>query len=163
MSRARARQEERTKSPGSAITLAALARLRQSGEIRGILGSLGELTAPKDDSHEESLAIALGGGLRSIVVSDDDVAAKCIAWLRKNGGGRATFLPLNKLSINRPGGRSLIVANNPGIVGFAHDLLEYDPEIDTAVRYVSRNTLVVNSMEVARRNMGGVRMVTLDG
>jgi len=163
LSRARARQEERTKSPGSAITLAALARLRQSGEIRGILGSLGELTAPKDDSHEESLAIALGGGLRSIVVSDDDVAAKCIAWLRKNGGGRATFLPLNKLSINRPGGRSLIVANNPGIVGFAHDLLEYDPEIDTAVRYVSRNTLVVNSMEVARRNMGGVRMVTLDG
>ncbi|MFL2493966.1 MAG: chromosome segregation protein SMC [Candidatus Thalassarchaeum sp.] len=162
LSRARARQEERTKAPGSAITLAALARLRQSGEIKGILGSLGELTAPKDDSHEEALAVALGGGLRSIVVNDDDVAAKCITWLRKNGGGRATFLPLNKLSINRPGGRSLIVANNPGVVGFVHDLLEYDPEIDTAVRYVSRNTLVVDSMEVARRNMGGVRMVTLD-
>ena len=163
LSRARARQEERTKAPGSAITLAALARLRQSGEIKGILGSLGELTAPKDNSHEEALAVALGGGLRSIVVNDDDVAAKCITWLRKNGGGRATFLPLNKLTINRPGGRSLIVANNPGVVGFAHDLLEYDPEIDTAVRYVSRNTLVVDSMEVARRNMGGVRMVTLDG
>ena len=163
LSRARARQEERTKAPGSAITLAALAKLRQSGEIKGILGSLGELTAPKDSSHEEALAVALGGGLRSIVVNDDDVAAKCIAWLRQNGGGRATFLPLNKLSINRPGGRSLIVANNPGVVGFAHDLLEYDPEIDTAVRYASRNTLVVASMEVARRNMGGVRMVTLDG
>tara|TARA_Y100001970_G_scaffold237599_1_gene298184 strand:+ start:12 stop:3143 length:3132 start_codon:yes stop_codon:yes gene_type:complete len=163
LSRARVRQEERTKAPGSAITLAALAKLRQSGEIKGILGSLGELTAPKDNSHEEALAVALGGGLRSIVVNDDDVAAKCIAWLRKNGGGRATFLPLNKLSINRPGGRSLIVANNPGVVGFAHDLLDYDPEIDTAVRYASRNTLVVDTMEVARRNMGGVRMVTLDG
>ena len=163
LNRARARQEERTKAPGSAITLAALAKLRQSGEIKGILGSLGELTAPKNDSHEQSLAVALGAGLRSIVVTDDDVAAKCIAWLRQNGGGRATFLPLNKLSINRPGGRSLIVANNPGVVGFAQDLLEYDPEIDTAVRYVSRNTLVVDSMEVARRNMGGVRMVTLDG
>ena len=163
LNRARARQEERTKAPGSAITLAALAKLRQSGEIKGILGSLGELTAPKNDSHEQSLAVALGAGLRSIVVTDDDVAAKCIAWLRQNGGGRATFLPLNKLSINRPGGRSLIVANNPGIVGFTQDLLEYDPEIDTAVRYVSRNTLVVDSMEVARRNMGGVRMVTLDG
>ena len=44
LNRARARQEERTKAPGSAITLAALAKLRQSGEIKGILGSLGELT-----------------------------------------------------------------------------------------------------------------------
>ena len=163
LNRARARQEERTKAPGSAITLASWSKLRQTVELKGILGSLGELTAPKNDSHEQSLAVALGAGLRSIVVTDDDVAAKCIAWLRQNGGGRATFLPLNKLSINRPGGRSLIVANNPGVVGFAQDLLEYDPEIDTAVRYVSRNTLVVDSMEVARRNMGGVRMVTLDG
>ena len=29
--------------------------------------------------------------------------------------------------------------------------------------YASRNTLLVESMEVARNNMGGVRMVTLDG
>ena len=97
------------------------------------------------------------------MVTDDDVAAKCIAWLRQNGGGRATFLPLNKLSTSRPGGRSLIVANNPGVIGFAHDLLDYDSEIETAVRYAGRNTLVVETMEVARRNMGGVRLVTLDG
>ena len=163
LNKARARQEGRASTPGSAVTLAALTKLRQSGDVKGILGSLGELTAPKDPSHEEALANALGAGLRSIVVTDDDVAAKCISWLRQNGGGRATFLPLSKLSISRPGGRSLIVANNPGVVGFAHDLLDYDTEIDTAVRYAGRNTLVVDTMEVARRNMGGVRLVTLDG
>jgi len=163
LNKARARQEGRANTPGSAVTLAALTRLRQSGDVKGILGSLGELTAPKDPSHEEALANALGAGLRSIVVTDDDVAAKCISWLRQNGGGRATFLPLSKLSTGRPGGRSLIVANNPGVVGFAHDLLEYDSEIDTAVRYAGRNTLMVDTMEVARRNMGGVRLVTLDG
>ena len=97
------------------------------------------------------------------MVTDDDVAAKCIAWLRQNGGGRATFLPLSKLTTSRPGGRSLIVTNNPGVIGFAHDLLDYDSEIETAVRYAGRNTLVVETMEVARRNMGGVRLVTLDG
>ena len=163
LNKARARQEGRANTHGSAVTLAALSKLRQSGDVKGILGSLGELTAPKDSSHEEALANALGAGLRSIVVTDDDVAAKCISWLRQNGGGRATFLPLSKLSTSRPGGRSLIVANNPGVVGFVHDLLDYDLEIDTAVRYVGRNTLIVDTMEVARRNMGGVRLVTLDG
>ena len=163
LNKARARQEGRANTPGSAVTLAALTRLRQSGEIHGIMGSLGELTAPKDPAHEEALSNALGGGLRSIVVTDDDVAAKCISWLRKNGGGRATFLPLSKLSVGRPQGRSLIVANNPGVIGFAHDLLDYDSEIDSAVRYAGRNTLIVQSMDIARRNMGGVRLVTFDG
>ena len=145
------------------MTIAALSKLRESGEISGILGTLGELTAPKNPSHEEALATALGNGLRSIVVRDDEVASKCIKWLRQNSGGRATFLPLNKLKVSRPQGRTLLVARNPGIIGFAQDLLEYDQEVETAVIYASRNTLLVDSMEVARKNMGGVRMVTLDG
>ena len=163
LAKAKARQETRSSAPGSAFTLAALSKLRESGEIHGILGTLGELATPKDDSHEEALSFAYGGGLRSIVVTSDHVASKCIAWLRKNGGGRATFLPLNKLSISRPQGRTLLVARNQGVVGFVHDLLDYDPSVETAVRYAGRNTLVVDSMEVARENMGGVRMVTLDG
>lgn len=163
LSKARARQEARSSAPGSALTLAALTKLRESGQISGILGSLGELTSPKDPAHEEALATALGNGLRSIVVRDDEVAAKCIAWLRKNSGGRATFLPLSKLKTSRPQGRTLLVARNPGMIGFAHELLDYDDEVETAIVYASRNTLLVESMEVARRNMGGVRMVTLDG
>ena len=163
LAKAKARMEARSSTPGSAHTLAALSKLRESGEIHGILGTLGELATPKDPSHEEALAFAFGGGLRSIVVTSDHVAAKCISWLRKNGGGRATFLPLNKLSVSRPQGRTLLVARHPGVVGFVHDLLEFDPSVETAVRYAGRNTLVVESMDVARENMGGVRMVTLDG
>ena len=163
LDRARAAQEARASKPGSAVTLRSLAKLRESGEIRGILGSLGELTSPKEAAHEEALAYALGGGMNSIVVSDEEVAANCIKWLRANGGGRATFLPLTKISASRAQGRALMVARNPGIIGFAHDLLDYDEEIETAVRFACRNTLIVQSMDVARRNMGGVRMVTLDG
>ena len=163
LAKARARQEAKANRPGSAITIAALTKLRQSGEIKGILGTLGELCSPKDADHEDALALALGNGLRSIVVTNDEVAADCIKWLRLNGGGRATFLPLNKLNVSRPQGRTLIVAKNQGILGFAHDLLDYDLEVDIAVRYASRNTLIVRSMDVARKNMGGVRMVTLKG
>ena len=163
LERARAQQEARSSRPGSAVTLRSLSKLRESGEIRGILGSLGELVSPIESAHEEALAYALGGALNSIVVSDDEVAAECIKWLKSNGGGRATFLPLNKISASRAQGRALMVARNPGVVGFAHDLLDYDEGIETAVRFACRNTLIVQSMEVARRNMGGVRMVTLDG
>ncbi len=163
LDRARAAQEARASKPGSAVTLRSLAKLRESGEIRGILGSLGELTSPKDAAHEEALAFALGGGMNSIVVSDEEVAANCIKWLRANGGGRATFLPLTKINASRAQGRALMVARNPGLIGFAHDLLDYDEEVATAVRFACRNTLIVQSMDVARRNMGGVRMVTLDG
>ena len=163
LAKARARQEAKANRPGSAITIAALSKLRQSGEIKGILGTLGELCSPKESIHEDALAVALGNGLRSIVVTNDEVAAECIKWLRLNGGGRATFLPLNKLSVSRPQGRTLIVSQNSGVLGFAHDLLEYDSEIDIAVRYASRNTLIVQSMDIARKNMGGARMVTLKG
>ena len=163
LEKARARQEAKSSRPGSASTIAALSKLRQSGEISGILGTLGELATPKDPAHESALAHALGGGLRSIVVKNDDVASKCISWLSKNGGGRATFLPLNKLIINRPQGRTLLVARNPGIIGFVHDLLDYDIEIETAIKYAGRNTLIVQNMDIARKNMGGVRMVTIGG
>ena len=88
---------------------------------------------------------------------------RIISWLRKNGGGRATFLPLNKLIVSRPQGRTLLVTRNPGVIGLVHDLLDYDSKIEKAIRYAGRNTLVVDSMSIARENMGGVRMVTLDG
>ena len=48
------------------------------------------------------------------------------------------------------------------MVGFAGPL-DYNSEIENAVRTAVRDTLIVQNMDVARGNMGGVRMVTLDG
>ena len=56
-----------------------------------------------------------------------------------------------------------MVARNPGVIGFVHELLDYPSEIENAIHLVSRSTLLVESLDVARRNMGGVRLVTLDG
>ncbi|MEC7278457.1 MAG: hypothetical protein VXV98_00260, partial [Candidatus Thermoplasmatota archaeon] len=109
------------------------------------------------------MSTAIGGGMMSVVVETDEVAAKAIRWLKNNNAGRATFLPLNKINAGRPAGRAVMVARQPGVIGFAHDLLEHDPRINTAVRFVLRNTLVVDTMATARANMGGVRLITLDG
>ena len=101
---------------------------------------MSELCTPKDKRDEEALAYAMGGGMNSIVVRDDETAASCISWLRKNNAGRATFLPLNRLQSRRPGGRSVMVSRQPGVVGFASELLDYDDSIELAVINVVRDT-----------------------
>ena len=53
-----------------------------------------------------------------------------------------------------------MVSKKPGVVGFAHELLDYDPKIDIAIKFVLRNTLIVDSLSTARSYMGGVRLVT---
>ena len=45
-----------------------------------------------------------------------------IKWLGANGGGRATFLPLNKISASRAQGRALMV---PEILELLDSLMTY--------------------------------------
>ncbi|MGB0151630.1 MAG: chromosome segregation protein SMC [Candidatus Poseidoniaceae archaeon] len=163
LARARAAMESNSGSSGLTGGAAAVLGARDSGELEGIFGTIAELCAPKDEAHSTALSTAIGGGMMSVVVETDEVAAKAIRWLKNNNAGRATFLPLNKINAGRPAGRAVMVARQPGVIGFAHDLLEHDPRIDAAVRFVLRNTLVVDTMATARANMGGVRLITLDG
>jgi len=159
----RAEVEGRSGTSGMGGGAASVMAARDRGEVKGILGTIAELTAPKDSKHEQALSIAVGAGMTSIIVEDDQVASECIALLRQNKAGRATFLPLNRIQSTRPAGKAVMVSRKAGVLGFAHDLLEFDQRIESAVRYVLRNTLVVEDLATARRNMGGVRLVTLKG
>ena len=161
--RLRAEMENSSGAKGMAGGAAAVISARDNGELTGIVGTIAELCAPIDSSHESALATAIGGGMTSIVVENDEIAAKAIKWLAERRAGRATFLPLNKLNNNRAAGKALMVSKKPGVVGFAHELLDYDPKIDIAIKFVLRNTLIVDSLSTARNYMGGVRLVTLRG
>ena len=161
--RLRAEMENSSGAKGMAGGAAAVISARDNGELTGIIGTIAELCAPIDSSHESALATAIGGGMTSIVVETDEIAAKAIKWLAEKRAGRATFLPLNKLNNNRVAGKALMVSKKPGVVGFAHELLDYDPKIDIAIKFVLRNTLIVDSLSTARNYMGGVRLVTLRG
>ena len=163
LERTRAEMETSSGARGMAGGAAAVIAARDRGELRGIIGSIAELCAPKDDSHESALSTAIGGGMTSLVVESDEVAAQAIRWLAENRAGRATFLPLNKLTNTRAAGKAVMVSKKPGVIGFAHELLDYDPKIDIAIRFVLRNTLIVDSMSTARSHMGGIRLVTLRG
>ena len=160
---ARNELENKSGSKGMAGGAAAIIAARDRGELHGIIGTVAELCQPRDLAHTDALATAVGGGMTSVVVGSDEDAAKAIQWLAQNKAGRATFLPLNKLTQSRAAGKALMVSRKPGVIGFASELLDYDPRIDVAVRFVLRNTLIVDNMSTARANMGGVRLVTLRG
>ena len=160
---ARAELENKSNSKGMAGGAAAVLGARDRGEIKGIIGTIAELCAPIDSEHETALATAFGGAMTSVVVDSDEVAAEAIRWLAQRKAGRATFLPLNKLATSRAGGKAMMVARKPGVIGFAYELLEYDARIDTAIKFALRNTLIVQNMDIARQNMGGVRLVTMRG
>ena len=160
---AKAEMEQKSGAKGLAGGASAVLGARDSQELNGIIGTVAELCAPKDAEHEVALATAIGAGMASVVVETDQDAANAIRWLAENRAGRATFLPLNRLSTSRAGGKTVMTARKEGVLGFAHEMLDYDPRIDVAVKFALRNTLIVQNLNIARQYMGGTRFVTLRG
>ena len=96
--------------------------------MEGVHGTIAELgKAPAE--YSTALNIAAGNKLQFVVCDDDQIAADAIRYLKEERLGRVTFLPLNKL---RP--PALPPIKEPGIVGYAVNLLEYQPEVRPGVR-----------------------------
>ncbi|NPA75085.1 MAG: chromosome segregation protein SMC [Euryarchaeota archaeon] len=140
----------------------AILSARDTGELRGIYGTIAEL-GRVDEKYELAIQIAAGNRLLSIVCEDDESAARAIEYLKRNRLGRAIFLPLNKMLSGRPRGRAILASKDPKSHGFAIDLMKFDKKFEAAFWYVFGDTVVVEDLSTARKLMGGVRLVTLDG
>jgi len=145
---------------GYTRSVRALLEARDRGRIKGIHGTIAEL-ARVEKRYEVALNVAAGGRMQSIVVDDDEVASAAIQFLKDNRLGRATFLPLNRMRAGRPRGKALMAAREA--IGYAIDLVDFDEMYKGAFWYVFGDTIVVDTLSKARRLMGGVRLVTLDG
>ncbi|WP_406660508.1 chromosome segregation protein SMC [Methanolobus sp. ZRKC3] len=127
--------------------------------LPGIYGTIAELGSV-DQKYSTALGIAAGGRMQAVVVENDEDASRAISYLKQRNGGRATFLPLNKMDSRRP---YKDLSDREGVVGYAIDLIDFDYKFEPAFWYVFRDTLIVDTLTNARRMMGGLRMVTLDG
>ena len=137
-------------------------KIRNEKIIKGIHGTIAEL-AKVDEKYKTALEIAAGNRMQSIIVDDDEVAAEAIKFLQKQNLGRATFLPINKMITGKPRGQALLAKNDPNAHGFAIDLIKFKPEYRGAFWYVFGDTLIIDTLDNARRLMGGVRLVDLKG
>ncbi len=133
---------------------------RDKGSIKGIHGTIAEL-AEVESEYESAVEVAAGNRMQSIVVDSDAVASECIGYLKKNKIGRATFLPLNRMIDGRPRGKAILASKSS--IGFAIDLVKFEEKYRTAFWFVLGDTVVVKNLDEARKLMGGVRLVTLDG
>ncbi|MFB6309786.1 MAG: chromosome segregation protein SMC [Salinirussus sp.] len=123
--------------------------------VHGTVGQLGSV----DTDVATACETAAGARLANVVVDDDGVGQRCIEYLKSRNAGRATFLPLTEMD-KRP---VPSVPDDPGVVDFAYNLVEFDDEYAGVFSYVLGDTLVVEDLETARSYMGQFRTVTLDG
>ncbi len=133
---------------------------RDKRGIKGIHGTIAEL-AEVDPKYEVALNVAAGSRMQSIVVDSDEVAATAIKFLKDNSLGRATFLPLNKMLDGKPRGKAILAEKQA--LGYAIDLIKFDQKFRAAFWYVFGDTVVVETLDQARKLMGGVRLVTIGG
>ncbi|HEY9792626.1 MAG TPA: chromosome segregation protein SMC [Candidatus Obscuribacterales bacterium] len=126
--------------------------------IPGVHGTIGQL-GRVDERYTTALEIAIGGRMGHIVVEDDEVASRCIEHLKQSRAGRATFVPLNKIQAQPPG----LLPTRPGVIDFAYNLIDFNPKFVKAFQYACGQTVVVDSLDTARKLMNSARLVTLDG
>ena len=138
-------------------------REAERGTLRGIHGPVADLIRT---DGEVALAIetALGSAGQNIVVDTQNDAKTAIELLKRQDAGRATFLPLDtirgSLMNDAPG-------NDPGFVGIASDLVEYDSRYTQIILNLLGRTVIAERLSDAIRmskNSGNrLRIVTLDG
>src|SRR5437867_182433 len=145
---------------GYTSAVSSILECRETGSIKGIHGTVAQL-AHVETQYETPIVTAAGARMQAIIVDDDSVAAQCIDYLKKRKIGRATFLPLTKMLVGKPRGKAILVAK--GCLGFAIDLCHFDEKYRDAFFYVFGDTLVVQTLDEARKWMGGVRLVTIEG
>jgi len=145
---------------GYTSAVSSILECRETGSIKGIHGTVAQL-AHVETQYETAIVTAAGARMQAIIVDDDSVAAQCIDYLKKRKIGRATFLPLTKMLVGKPRGKAILVAKE--CLGFAIDLCHFDEKYRDAFFYVFGDTLVVQTLDEARKWMGGVRLVTIEG
>ena len=136
----------------------------QRGGLKNIHGPVSRLIRT-EDSYAVAIEIALGAAMQQIVVGSEADGKAAISYLKRTGGGRATFLPLSTIwgkRLQEPG-----VENSRGFVGVAAELVTYDPKYQNIVLNLLGRTVIAEDLDaaiaMARQFKNRFRIVTLDG
>ena len=134
------------------------------GSLRNIHGPVSKLIRTEDD-YTIAIEIALGAAMQQIIVENEADGKAAISYLKRTGGGRATFLPISAVrskTLQENG-----VENCAGFVGVASQLITTDPKYRGIVENLLGRTVIVenidNAISMAKRYGNRFKIVTLDG
>ena len=98
--------------------------MNAKASLPGIEGVVSELLGAMEN-YENAISNALGGAMYHIVSADERAARGAIAFLKKNRGGRATFLPMIVLKPRYVAKEQLFVAQHcEGFLGCASEFVD---------------------------------------
>lgn len=146
----------------------ALLQAKRNGhrQLQGLVGAVGDLLQVPAEL-EYAIEIALGASLQFIVSETEADARNGINYLKSVNAGRATFLPLSVVQPRQRRPVELSAAGRPGALGFAADLVSFEPAVQNVMQNLLGNILVVETLEaalsIAQATHHQVRMVTLEG
>jgi len=151
---------------GYAQGVKAILQARNKKWLSGVHGAVAELIrVPRE--LEAAVEAALGGALQHIVVDDEAIGRQCIAFLKERRAGRATFLPLDVVGKARLNKEPTLPDVMPGLIGFAHRLVQADETYQAVLTHLLGQVLVAEDLEaanhIARKTGYRLRVVTLDG
>ena len=136
----------------------------QRGALRNIHGPVSRLIRT-EDNFAVAIEIALGAAMQQIVVGSEADGKAAISYLKRTGGGRATFLPMNTIQ-----GRALQengLENCRGFVGIASQLVTCEPQYRGIVENLLARTVIAQDLDaaiqMAQKYRSRFKIVTLDG
>ena len=134
------------------------------GALRNVHGPVSKLIRT-DDEYTTAIEIALGGAVQQIVVGNEQDAKSAIAYLKRTGSGRATFLPISVIRGKTLSENGLEKCN--GYVGIASDLVTCDGQYRQIVESLLGRTVIARDIDAAIAIAGKYgnrfKIVTLDG
>ncbi len=136
----------------------------QRGSLRNVHGPISRLIRTEDE-YTVAIEIALGGAMQQIVVDNEQDAKAAISWLKRTGGGRATFLPMSVIK-----GKTLSengLEEVRGFVGVASQLVSCESKYRGIVENLLGRIVIVENIDfaiaMAKKYANRFKIVTLDG
>lgn len=152
----------RNEGAGYADGVRAVIQASQRGRLPGIVGTVAsQLQVPAE--LDRAMETALGGAFQNVITESWGETVQAIDYL-KEGRGRATFLPLDRVSA----GQAIPAPQRPGILGNGMELVQFDERIRTVAAQLLNRTWVATDLAAARSALDQHRgpsptVVTLGG
>ncbi len=135
--------------------------------LQGVEGAVAELIkVPKE--YQQAIETALGASMQYIVMDTENDARQAINYLKRNGFGRATFLPLSVIKPRELSSSQLqLLSNHPSFIGTAESLVQYDKKYLNIVANLLGTVIITSELkganELAKLTSYKYRFVTLEG
>ena len=132
-------------------------------KVKGLVASV----IKTDSKYETAVETLLGGAASNVITDTPDDAQHLIEFLKRNSGGRVTFLPISSMKVRKVNDDLLKATKERGALGLATAVVKYDSYFENIIQHLLGNTLICDNIEnavaIAKRYHFAFKIVTLDG